>query len=977
MGTTARRVALVVRLIVILMLVGAVAKPSWRRVAKNVTVSVVLDESRSVPLPLQSQASGFLKAAGEGVRPGDLQSMVTVAREAYVRTLPGPPSGANDTQQITDRDGTNLAEGSRLAMAVMPQSTANRMLIVSDGNETAGNLLAAAEAARAAGVPIDVYPLKYQYDREVIMERLVAPATARMGETVNLRALLMATRATRGKLSLLINGEPLDLDPDSDGVSRVVELEKGTNPLSIQVPFPRAGAQKIEAVYEPMEDADGKIGDSIGENNRAMAVTFVSGQGRVLVIAGSAEDAAPLVQVLTEARIDAEVREAGDAPTSLVELGVYDAVVLDNAPAYKFTQQQQEDLRNFVHDLGGGLVMVGGPDSFGAGGWIGSPLADALPVKLDPPQKRQMPRGALVLMMHSCEMPNGNYWGKQTALAAVKNLSAQDLAGIVEYGWQAGGAEWVHPLSVIGDRTAINRAINSMAYGDAPSFDAFMRLALPDLQKANAGMKHAVFISDGDPQAPSRSLLQSYVDSKISVSTVAVFPHSGSPNGQECMMMQDVAKATGGNFYYINQNNLGNLPDIFIKEAQTVRRTLIWEGNPFTPASTGGFAEAMRGIPTPVPAITGYVVTAEREGLSQVSLRGQENDPILATWQYGLGKAVAYTSDATSRWNKSWMGWSGYRQFWEQHIRWAMRPGGSADIRVMTEDRGDSTRVTVEALDASGDRLNFLRFKGRVSKPDGSGDDIELRQTGPGRYEGSFKSDRPGAYVLNYRYSVPVEGAAPREGTIQAAVTRPFADEFRSLEDNSALLRQVATLTGGRVLGGVNADPKSADLWSREGLTMPVSLKPIWLWVASLAIGLFLMDVAVRRVRIDIPAMVRAVGKSMQSRRDRAAGQQLGGLMEARQRAQAAMSQRAAPPPTAPSQPQAAAVKFEATADELDAARKGGIVAEAGASPADAPKPAAAAKPDTGGPGQPKAPDEGISRLLKAKKRAQDQMDQD
>lgn len=981
MGTAARRAALVVRLAVILLLVAAIARPSWRREGRNVTLTVVLDESRSVPLPAQALASAYLREAAAAARDGDLEATVTVAREAYVRTLPAKPSADRaDTQQITDRDGTNLAEGLRLGMAVMPQDTANRVLIVSDGNETAGNLLAAAEAARAAGVPIDVLVHRYRHEREVIVERLVAPATARLGETVALRVLINATAPATGRLTLLLNGEPLDLDPDSDAVSRAVSLEAGANPIVVQVPFQRAGAQQVRAVFEPDDPAD----DAVAENNQQLAVTFVSGQGRVLVLAGAPEDAAPLARALAEARIEAETRDADACPASLVELGVFDAVVLANVAAYRLTQQQQEDLKHYVHDLGGGLVMIGGPDSFGAGGWIGSPLADALPVRLDPPQKRQMPRGALVLMMHSCEMPDGNYWGKQTALAAVRNLSAQDLAGIVEYAWQAGAAEWVHPLSPIGDRIAINRAINSMAYGDAPSFDAFMRLALPDLQKANAGMKHAVFISDGDPAPPSRALLQAYIDAKISVSTVAVFPHSQSPTGPECQMMQRVAQATGGNFYYINSQNIGNLPDIFIKEAQTIRRTLIWEGDPFTPAPTGVPTDAMRGVPTPVPAISGYVVTADREGLSQVALRGQENDPILAAWQYGLGRSVAFTSDAAAKWAAAWVAWPAFRQFWEQHVRWAMRPGGSADIRVTTEDRGETTLVTVEALDAAGERLNFLRFKGRVSGPGGASEEIELRQTGPGRYEGTVRTDRAGAYVLNYRYLVLVEGGPAREGSVQAAVTRPFADEFRSLQDNAALLQQVASLTGGRVISG---EPAAADLWSRQGLRMPVSLRPIWLWVATVAIGLFLLDVAVRRVRIDVAGIVRAVRRGLEARRDRRAGQPLASLRAARERAQAAMARRAGddrpaaadggPPavaaPAIPVAPEGErGAKFEATAEELAAARK--------SRPAGGPEapPRPAAKPGPARQGSEPAPtEEGISRLLKAKKRAQDQMEQD
>ncbi len=979
LGTVTRRVALVVRLIVIALLAGGVARPHWRREAKNVTVTVILDASKSVPTNLQAQAEQYIQEASKKHEQGDLIARITVAREAFVQALPGRPEDTPDTQHVGATDATNLAEGGRLGMAVMPPDTANRLLIASDGNETQGSLLSLASAAKAAHVPVDVYLLRYSYDREVINDRLVAPATARMGQNVNLRVLVTATKPAVGRLNVTINGQPVDLDPTSDALGMYVKLEQGTNALVVPVTLPVAGPQQFDSIFEPLPDQNGVIGDSIIENNRSSAVTFVSGRGRVLVLASKPEEAGPLLHAMNEARIETVLKPPAKGPQSLIELGQYDAVVMVNTPAYDFSQQQQEDLKSYVHDVGGGLVMIGGPDAFGAGGWIGSPLADALPVKLDPPQKRQMPRGALVLVMHSCEMPNGNYWGKQTALAAVDALSRLDMAGVIEYNYGK-GETWVHPLSEVGNKAAIHRAINSLIFGDAPSFQNFLTLAITDLEKVSAGQKHVIVISDGDPQPPSAQLIQRYVNAKVSISTVSVFPHGGLSLGSG---MRTMALQTGGNYYDITQNNqLNSLPKIFIKEAQTVRRSLIWEGTAFSPAVTGIPIESMRGVRT-VPPLTGYVVTAEREGLAEVLLRGQENDPVMAVWQFGLGRAIAFTSDATTRWDEAWVAWPQFRAFWEQHLRWAMRPSGSADVRVITEDLGDRTRVVVEALDPSGQRLSFLRWRGAVVGPDNTPQPIGLRQFGPGQYEAFFDSARAGSYMLNFRYiGPPPEGgdAKPVEGSIQAAVTRPFADEFRSLKDNSALLRQVATLTGGRVL---DSDPRLANLWSRENLTMPVATHPIWLQFAIAGIGLFLMDVAVRRVRIDLIAIAHALRRGLKGSRAKA-GQQLGSLQEARARARESMAQRgdgraaeakgsAGPIPVAgrpaAADKAAAKVKFEASADELAAARTNNALPtfEPG-------KPKAPPKPEGKDKAGAPAPDEGLSRLLKAKKRAQDDM---
>lgn len=992
LGTTTRRVALVVRLLVIALLAGAMAEPQWRKVAKDVAVTVVLDASRSIPQSWQTDLERYVedaRGANMKERPDDQLGVVTVANDAYVQSLPSKLNAKVEKQFVGGDLGTNLAGGVRLAMAVKKEDAANRLVLMSDGNETAGSLLDTAEAAKAMGLPIDVLAVRYSMESEVMMEQLVAPGTARMGETVNLKVVLSATKPTKGTVHLLLNDDPVPLTSEQGKTGADVTLTKGMNVFPVQVTVQKAGPQRFKAVFEPEKDASGRaIGDTTPENNEQLAVTFVTSEGKALVIApngpSGAEDVQPMVAALTQSKIASEVITPDQVPKSLTELNGYDVIIMMDQAAYDYSQQSQEELRQYVHDTGGGIVMTGGPSSFGAGGWIGSPLEDALPIRLDPPQKRQMPRGALVIVSHSIEMPDGVSWGKKTAQAAVDALSRLDLAGIVEFDYRkSGGVSWVHPLSEIGDGSAIRRSIQNLAFGDMPDYNSVLTKALEGLAGVEAGAKHVIMITDGDAQMPSNSLLQKYKKERVTISTVGVYPHSGA----DLKKLQQIADTTGGKHYeVVNQGGLGQIVQIFIKEAQTVKRALIWEGDPFVPAMTGAPAESMRGV-TGVPPIGGYVVTGEREGLALVTLRGKENDPIAAQWQYGLGRVAAFTSDAAARWDPAWVGWPGYKAFWEQHVRWAMRPSGSPNIHVTTEKVGDQTRVIVDALDAGGERLNFARFKGRVAGPDGQGQDLDLQQVGPGRYEGRFDSKQAGTFVVSMRYVAPRTGggtapggAAPQdsgqsdviEGSVQAAVTRPFADEFRALTDNEPLLQRVAAMTGGKMLTG---DPAKDDLWRREGLTMPVAITPIWLAFAISGIGLFLLDVGVRRVRIDIPGMARAVRRSMETRKEKH-GQQMGALQKAREQARKVMAERSVTPGAsggvaahaAPVASASAKVKFEASADRV---KKQGAGPVAVGGPVEEKK-GAGEKAEKA-----VSKEEGLSRLMQAKKRAREGMEEE
>jgi uncharacterized membrane protein len=970
LATNSRRAALIARLIVIAVIVGTLAEPSIRRESKDLAVTIVTDRSRSVPLEIQRQSDGWVsEAIKTHKRPADRTGIVTIAASAYVQRLPSARLDQVEQTTFTGRtDETNLAGGVNLALAMRPDDAAYRVVIISDGNETTGNLLRQAEQARAQGVPIDVLPLSFALDREVMLEDIVTPSTARVGETMNVRVVMRSAAPATGRVLLLINGEAVDLDPGSDSLGFPVELEAGVNPpLTLPIRVPEAGALQFKAVFEADAGPGGEPTDTLTENNVAEGTTFVAGEGRVLLVYSDYVEAQALHQAMIDAKIAVRAVEASEFPTSLTELNAYDGIVMVNQPAYNF-HGVDETIRQYIHDTGGGLVMVGGDQSFGAGAWVGSRLEDALPIRLDPPQKRQMPKGALALVMHSIEMPSGVSWGKKTAAAAVDTLTRLDLAGIIEYDYRGGGVKWVHPLTEVGDRQSLYAAIDTLAFGDMPDFTPSLQLALNGLANADAAVKHVIMISDGDPSIQTR-ILQQFRRAQITISTVGVFPHSpGDLNS-----LKNIAEQTGGNFYPVtNQGQLGNIVQIFIKEAQTVKRPLIWEGEPFAPTLSPGFAEAMGGIRS-TPRISGYVVAGEREGMNLVTMRGKENDPVMAQWQYGLGRVVTYTSDAAPKWNQEWMGWGSYRAFWEQHVRWAMRPSGNANVRIVTQNDGDRTRVVVEATDQEGRRLNFANFSGRVATPNGEGVELSLKQTGPGRYEGGFDSGDPGTFVMNLKYQAPnPDGGPPLEGTTQAAVNRPFADEFRATQDNAALLRQVAEMTGGRVL---SVDPASveADLWMHEGIDKPVSRRSIWLIAAIIGLGLFLLDVAIRRVRIDVMAIAAAMMGTLQARAE-TAGSQMDALRTARQSARERLT-RSDPAAgaaklnqamnQAQKQADSARVKFEASEEQVrrkvsDADILGGE----------------RAAPPTAGPEAPKAgageEEEGMSRLLKAKRRAQE-----
>ncbi|MFG0326348.1 MAG: VWA domain-containing protein [Phycisphaerales bacterium JB037] len=976
----------IVRCVLMGLLIAVAAQPGCRRRADAVAVVAVVDVSRSIPLGLAEQAQRFVRAVGDDKPASDRLGLVTAAGEPFIQALPTVRGVSGAAGSLGDASTTDLASAVRLARGIIPADAAGRILLLSDGNETAGGLLDAATEAASAGVPIDVVPLPFAHDAEVIAEELTVPPAAREGEPMVVRVALHASAPARGTLYLSMNDQLVRLTEDAIGLP--VRLAPGRNVIALDVPAGSSGTARFAARFEPELAGGSPRGDAVLENNTASGVTFVTGDGRLLLVRppgpeGLAESEA-LIATLRDAAIGLEVITPELFPQDYAELVGYDGIVLVNQPAYAFSEQSQLDLARFVSDNGGGLVMIGGENAYGAGGWIGSPLAEALPVRLDPPQNRQLPRGALAIVLDASGSMGAPVSGTSASqldlaiaasVAATDTLSERDLITVISF---SGSFRVDVPLAE-NQPQVVARRIRSIGLGGGTNLFPALDAARESLADAEAGQRHIIVLSDGQTTVSGGGVpgaLERLRDAGITVSTVSI------GDGADDQLMRALGEGSGGRFYKVRGSSIRTeLPQIFTKEAQIVRRSLIWEGDPVTPALVSAGSEPLRGIPG-VPPITGYVVTADREGgVSQVTMRGPEEDPIMAQRQFGLGRVVCFMSDAGGKWATGWQAWSGYRALWEQHVRWAMRAAGSANLRVDTRREGDDAIVTVRAVDDQGEPLVGGTLRARVAGPGGESPTLDLRQTGPGVWEGRFDARAEGTFVVSVQHAVDDGGEGAR-GVAQAAFTRSRGDELRFARANEALLRRVADLTGGRVLS-LDEAPGAA-LWSRDGITMPLQVGPIWMLLAAIAAGLLLLDVALRRVRLDLLAGMRWLRESLRPRAQ-SAGASLSALQQAREQARQRMgSSDEAPADQAVSSetpasdsPGKPSRSSQAVADAMRVAAARPPAGDRAAEPVPPARGPTPVRPPAGQPdGGEVEQSSGLDRLMAAKRRAREQRDQ-
>lgn len=840
--------ATLARCAVVTLVVLALAGAHRVKLSDELTVEFVVDRSNSVPIDLQQRAFAYLADAATACGQKDRIAVIGFDGTATVEQPPMKALAIERISEPLEPNRTDLAEALRLGMALFPPDAARRLVVLSDGNENAGDVLAEAEHFKAAGVPIDVVPLLYQHQNEVVLERLRTPPTAATDETIQAQVVLRSLSETpvSGRVLLYQQDRLLDLDPGT-GAGYPVTLQPGPNRFSIPIPLYAAATHRFRAVFEPDDPAY----DAISNNNEGRAFTVVSGQGRILILtteedlASDAPSAPILRDALLRDQLICDLRIAGETPLDQTTLLDYAAVILSNVPAGNLRVEEQQALTVYVRNLGGGLIMLGGPDSFGAGGWISSPIEEIMPVTFEVKNKRQIPNGALVLVMHASEMAQGNFWGERVAIAAVKALSSQDLVGVLSWNWQGqGGDYWDVPLQHVGNKTSIIQAIMKMEMGDMPDLDEVMRPGVEALMaEPNIAVRHMIVISDWDPQPPKLDLIQTMKDNKVSCSTVAIGFGAGG-HGIDEQTPQWIAAHTGGRYYRTNDPR--NLPKVFIKESRTVRRRLVHEVS-FLPSLVNTLPQTVAGLSAAaIPQLDGYVVTTPKP-LADVPLvrRTEEaTDPILAHWKVGLGKTVAFTSGHWPHWGSAWVNWTQFSPFWAQVVRWASRRMESAALDVRTSVEGGRGRIRVEALDAGAEAIDFLTIEGVLVTPAQETRPLRLTQTGPGRYEAEFDAADRGNYVIQLEYDQA--GAPSERGLLRTGVSVAYSPEYREMRSNPALLEQLAAQTGGRVLGAGNA----AAVFDRASLPRPAATLPIWEDLIRWMLLLFLLDVAIRRIAL-------------------------------------------------------------------------------------------------------------------------------
>ena len=798
-------------------------RPVWNRATQSISAVFLIDVSKSIAPNFLQAAIGWTREAMATGNPEHARVLAFADRATAVDTpealgslavfdsaMLGP--NPNIPQGAIDQSETNIEVALKHALTSFVPHALKRLVMVSDGHETQGEIEAVIRDLKQQGVRVFTMPATVRSSGDSWIERVEIREDIRAKEMTEVGVVIF---------SRVSKEVTVELYRASDRLGRkTLLLEPGFNQVVFDVQLEGPGLAALEAVIQTKDAA-------FVENDRVSKSVMVGPAPHVLYIEGRQESARYLKNALEFEGIDVTLAGPSLLQSREIKWGFYDAVILSDIPIRSFSPSAQASLADYVRDDAGGLIFISGETSFGEEGYSDSVLEGVLPIDFRVEEKWK-DLSLIIVLDKSYSM-----YGRKIALAKEATKAALGLLedrhrfGVITFDWNP---YTTIPLQLATNKEWIKEGISRIQASAQTNIFPALGKAFEQLVESPSRVKHVILLSDGKTYPDDyEELVRRMGEKEITVSTVAV----GEEADRE--LLASIADWGNGRSYFIEDAE--RVQQIFIEETQiALEATLIEE--PFKPIVKHR-VEALQSIEfDAAPQLLGYVSTKPKK-TAEVLMEAEDEDPLLARWHYGLGNAVFFASDAKNRWATEWLNWEGYGQFWSQIVRETVRRTYGAEIDFMVRRQGDAAEVTLHVINETGYFPVGLKPFVDITHSTRGTHSVAIRQIAPGLYRSSIPIEVSKGEP--YQFRLNAEGLPGKRQERVRSVFYPFPDEYRFYPADVKRLRFLSDETGGKFQPEIEEIFADYEEWAR----VPTNLWPLF---AALALVLYLLDIGIRRV---------------------------------------------------------------------------------------------------------------------------------
>ena len=526
--------------------------------------------------------------------------------------------------------------------------------------------------------------------------------------------------------------------------------------------------------------------DEVAENNSVVAAATVDAPKKVLLVSGTNEDSTGFEKLLEALNIDLKVVSAVNAPESLADMIEYKTIILDDCHISDLPKGFDDNLQSYVKDYGGGLITTGGKESYAMGGYKDTTLEKIIPVDCIPKGYNEAPELAMVMIIDcSGSMDTSEQGGRSkidvavdAAIEAVDAMNRDDQVGVLTF---SDNYDWRQPIVHLDDKEAVKKAINEIGIQGGTVIKPAVIEAANSLKNVDSGVKHILLLTDGEGETTDFSdAIKIINDNNITLSTIAVGGDS------DTALLENLADECGGRYYFSDSST--DIPKIFTEEVYLSGDTYLKNGD-FTISQNAG-SKLIDGIYSDgIPHISGYVATTVKTGAREV-LSTDEEDPLLATWQYGLGTSISWMTNASGSWNEALSGMDDYLLMWRRMIDMASMEGSAGNDTLTFNKRRGEIQIDYQSSEYS----ESSKITGVYTTPSGETKEIKLISDSPGEYSAMLPAEEIGVYSINVRRA---EGDEIKSSST-AVVAVQFSDEYKRNISNENLVNFIGQ--SGRIL---------------------------------------------------------------------------------------------------------------------------------------------------------------------------------
>ncbi len=792
----------------------AYAELTHTKKEKHLAVALIVDGSASIPDAELARARAWVNQA-YGLKGETWTRTLVFSRQPQL--LPAAGAAAPAIERPAETIGTNIARALQQSIEMFPEGYTRRVVLLTDGNQTDGDLAAQAQVAAAHGVAVSSVVLNTRADLDAYIESVSAPAAARPGERIKVGAVVTSNFATNARVTLTLAGKSV--------FTLIAPLVIGRNTFETETVVGNQTAATFTATVEAE-------GDMHPENNKLSAALHIDSAPRAAMFSNKPDADLPLVEALDSAALRIEPAPESAIPGSAAGLAGYDAVILSDINWRTLPHAQQEALAQYVKDGGGALVIGGENTGDLSKKELDAPIKKMMPVNFKEKKKTEPNPVTLILIIDKSASMGRERKFAMAVLAATETINRLDEKSRIGVILFDDFPRWAVPMQLVGDaanKKKMEDELRTFGVDGGTSLYPAVGEAYKVLKEDKAKVRHIIIMSDGLSTTTFGQwghLIQWMAAKKITISTVGLGKEADRDH------LKKIAAVGQGRFYYTE--DFSQIPRIFMEEAKEITKTGIVEKK-FTPELLKK-GDMLDGLDlSAIPDLVGYN-PADAKPTSEVFLTADRGEPLLTRWRFGLGRVTTLCTDSGAGWARSWRTWPQYATVMSRLLKGSLADLALRNYRIEARNEDENGAVKVDATDQYGNFLNDAGLILKVVAPGGDESDVPLSQARPGGYEGRFPLKDYGVYSLRV---APIGGGVHRnQGVGQINLQPP--PEFVATQPDRVLLQSVATTTGGKL------DPSPAEAFAEPDVEYPLH-KPLQPYLLYVALGAMLLALLIRR----------------------------------------------------------------------------------------------------------------------------------